>query len=435
MTYKLKNPFLCSLAVTCLLISSGYSGDLAAGDQWQDPFRSSQKRTESSHDSLTLVKVLSLVADANPALRIGLKRIESANGLLTQTGVWSNPELGIEIEEFGWDAPGLQESEITVMLTQEFELWGNRRNRKQVAQRELEAVQLETQIAAFDLYATTTERYFTLSHAQRSVMLAKDAVDLASDIAESARLRVDMGASMQSELLLGQLEMATAELELAEAISELEIARTTLASLWRGKASDIVVAEIDFDPGVIAQVDALQSLPEGGRHVRTLEAEAALTDAELDLERSGSKPNLSLGGGYRRVEANGSNSFLIGVGLPLPFLNRNQGSIRSLEARQDALRLSREQALVAARTEFDTSQRRIEQQVSRYLMIRTHVLPKAEETYVSLKSAYDKGKLSYTTLLEAQRMLLTLRFELNDIELSIKREIVTLERLLGVTIH
>jgi cobalt-zinc-cadmium efflux system outer membrane protein len=303
-----------------------------------------------------------------------------------------------------------------------------------MAQRGLEAIQLETQIAAFDIYATTLERYSVLGHAQRQVKLAQDAVDLAADIAESARARVDMGAAMQSELLLGQLEIETAELELAEANSEMDIAGTELTSLWQGQSSDIVVAQTDFDPAVVARVDALRLLLEGNRAVRSLEAEAALTEAELDLERSGAKPNLSLSGGYRRIETNSSNSFVFGIGLPLPFLNRNQGSIRSLEARLDAIRFSRKQALVTATAEFETSKRRIEQQVSRYRIINTKVLPKAQETYLSLKSAYDKGKLPYSTLIEAQRLLLDLRFELNDIGLTIELETVALERLLGVTI-
>jgi len=434
MIYKAMKPFLLILAVTSLLTSLGYSGVLAANDQWQDPFRSGQEQTNSSPDSLNLKQVLSLVAEANQTLKAGLKRIEAASGSLTQAGLWSNPELEIEFEEVGWDAPGFQESEITVMLSQEIELWGNRKNRRQMAQRSLEAVQLETQIAAFDIYATTVERYSALGHAQRRVTLAQDAVDLAADIAESARIRVDMGAAMQSELLLGQLEMETSELELAEANSEMDIAGTELTSLWQGVASDIVVAQTDFDPAVVAKVNALQSLLEGTRKARSLEAEEAFTEAELDLERSGAKPNLSLSGGYKRIEANSSNSFVFGIGLPLPFLNRNQGSIRSLEARLDAIRLSRKQALATAAAEFETSKRRIEQQVSRYQMIKTKVLPKAQETYLSLKSAYDKGKLPYSTLIEAQHMLLDLRFELNDIGLTIKLETVALERLLGVTI-
>lgn len=435
MTYKLKNYFLRGLFVVCLLTTSGFAGDLVSGDQWQDPFQSTGSVVTSRSDSLTLPQILGLVADANPSLKAGLKRIEAANGLLRQAGLWPNPELEVVMEEVGWDVPGLQESEITVILSQEIELWGNRKNRRLVARRGMETVRLETQIAVFDIYASTTERYFTLSHAQRRVTLAQDAVDLARDIAESARIRVAMGAAMQSELLLGQLEMETAALELAETISEMETARSKLASLWQSNASHIVVAETDFDPTVVVQVGGLRSLLEQSREVRSLEAEEARTDAELNLERSGAKPNLSLSGGYKRLEADGTNSFVIGVGLPLPFLNRNQGNIRSLEARKEALSFSRQQALLTASTEFETSKRRIEQQVSRHQTINTQVLPKAEEAYLSLKSAYDKGKLPYTTLLEAQRMLLNLRFELNDIGLTIKREIVTLERLLGVTIQ
>lgn len=434
MTYKPKNHFFCSLLVVCLLISSGFAGNNVSEDQWQDPFQSTGLVMIAQSDSLSLSQVLGMVGKSNPSLRAGLKRIEAAKGLLTQAGLWSNPELEIELEEVGWDAPGFRESEMTVMISQELELWGTRKNRKQVAQRELEAVNLESKIGAFDIYTTTKERYSILSHAQRRVTLAQDAVDLATDIAESARIRVNMGASMKSELLLGQLEIETAALELVEAISELEIAKTELTSLWQGEASDIVVAETNFDSSVVTKIEAAQLLLKGSREVRSLEAEEARTEAELDLERSEAKPSFSLSGGYKRIKADGSNSFVFGVGFPLPFLNRNQGSIRSLEARRDALRLYREQALLTARTEFESSKRRITQQVSRYRIINAQILPKAEEAYLSLKSAYDKGKLPYSTLLEAQRRLLGLRFELNDIGLTVKQEIVTLERLLGVTI-
>lgn len=435
MTYKSKYACYCNLILICLLFYSVYPADLAAVDQWQDPFRSAIKQSDSSPDSLNLASVLNLVAEANPALKTGLKRIEAANGLLTQAGLWSNPELELEMEEVGWDAPGFKESEFTVLLSQEIELWGNRKNRKQVARRELEVVQLETQIAAFDIYTATVERFSTLGHAQRRLRLTQDAVNLASDIATAARIRVDLGAAMQSELLMGQLETVTAELQVAEATSELEIARTELIALWQGDASAVIVAETDFDPTVTVRIDVLQGLIEGSRDVRSLEAEAALSEAELNLERSGAKPNLSLSGGFKRAKVDGSNSFVLGVGFPLPFLNRNQGNIVSLEARQDVLRLSRQQALLNATADFETSKRRIEQQVSRYRMIRAQVLPKAEETYISLKSAYKKGKLPYFTLLEAQRIFLDLRFELNDIGLIIKHEIVALERLLGVTIQ
>ncbi|MFQ5500048.1 MAG: TolC family protein [Candidatus Zixiibacteriota bacterium] len=435
MIYKLKNLFSCSLFVTILLAVSGFAGDQVSGEQWQDPFPSARERYQSSPDSLKLNQVLSLVAAANPSLKAGLKRIEAAEGLMMQAGLWPNPELEVEVEEVGWDAPGLQESEITVLLSQEIQLWGNRRNRRLVARREFEATQLQTQVTAFDIHAIAVERYYTLSHAQRRVALAQESVDLATDIAESARARIDMGASMLSELLLGQLEIEIAALELADAMADLETARTELSSLWQGDASEIVAANVDFDPAVLKRIEALQSLLNGSRDVRFLEAETSLADAELNLQRSGSKPSISISGGYKRIEADGFNSFVLGVGLPLPFLDRNQGSIRALEARKDALRLLRQQALVTSRVEFETSKRRIEQQTTRYHAIKTRVLPKAEEAYLSLKSAYEKGRLPYSTLLEAQRMLLDLRFEQNDIELSIRRETGAIERLLGVTIQ
>ena len=119
----------------------------------------------------------------------------------------------------------------------------------------------------------------------------------------------------------------------------------------------------------------------------------------------------------------------------MPFFNRNQGSKASLKANIEALKLDREQLLTTTKTEFKSIQRKLTQSASRYRTLNTSLLPKAEETYRSLKSAYDRGRIPYSILLESQRTLIDLRFELNDIDLTIRQELVSLERLLGVTIN
>lgn len=435
MVIKTKTLLLSFFLAASAPTPSGLAGESTVPGQWRDPFLSTREPATTLSDSLTLRQVLGLVADANPSLKAGLMQIKVAEGLLTQAGLRLNPELEVEMEEVGWDAPGLNESEITVLLSQELELWGVRKNRKLVAQRELESTRLDVSAAAFDIYTTTVVRYFALAHAQKQVALAHDAADWADAITASARTRVEMGAAMSSELLLGQLQMETARLLLADAATDLNNARTELVSLWNAEVSDIAVTGHDLDFGVISQLADLHPLIDSSWDVRFLDAEAAVADAQLRLEGSGTKPNLSISGGYKRLEADGSNSFVFSVGLPLPFMNRNQGNVAALRARAEAIRFLRQQALVTAKSEFEVSIRQIQQEVSRFQTIDTLILPKAEEAFLSLKTAYEKGRLPYSTLLELQRMLIDLRFELNDIDLSIKQEVASLERLLGVAIQ
>ena len=142
----------------------------AADGRFQPPFDS----VSSVEDSglLVLDEVLSLVATANPTLRALGWRNEAARGRLLQAGLWPNPELDAEIEEFGWDAPGVKESEIAFSLAQEFEFFGQRGARKGVAQAEMGAIETQTRISAYDLYLETKHRFYTLFHAQDRLLLS-----------------------------------------------------------------------------------------------------------------------------------------------------------------------------------------------------------------------------------------------------------------------
>ena len=338
------------------------------------------------------------------------------------------------MEEAGLDAPGFRESELTALLSQEIELWGKRGHRRNVAQRELEAVEWETVLESYEIYAATAERFVALGHAQKQTDHALEATQLAAAITESARKRVENGAAMASELLLAELELERARLELAQAESELANARDELASLWKGEGQHLVVAQSDLDPAIVSDLDGLQALVDGSGEVLAMEKEAGLVNAQLNREKAEGKPNLSVGGGYRRSAVDGSNTLVFGIGLPMPLFNRNQGTVSALVAQAEVTRLGLEQALLNARTKFKTIVRRIEQSFSRYFTIDTVLIPLAEETYHSLTEAYEKGKLPYSTLLEGQRTLIYLYIERNDLDLSIKKEIIALERLLGITL-
>ena len=177
---------------------------------------------------MTLPQVLRLVAAQNPTLRSLRFRNDEAQAELTQARLWPNPELEAEFEEVGWDAPGFSESEMTVALSQEFELFGQRGARKKLAQVGFDATKLATRISAFDLYLEVKARFFALVHAQRQYILADSSVFLAGGVAQNIAYRMDKGAALQSELLLARLELQRAQLTREESRQDLETAQAWL---------------------------------------------------------------------------------------------------------------------------------------------------------------------------------------------------------------
>ncbi|MCH9031372.1 MAG: TolC family protein [candidate division Zixibacteria bacterium] len=411
------------------------SESIAQVVQWKNPFENTSNATSVSKDSLTLSEALSLVSRANPGLQAGRARIKATEGLITQAGLRPNPKFEIVAEEFGGSASGFRESEFNITLSQEFELWGKRGNRKKLANSVADLIKLDVSFANFDIYASVVERFFDVAHAQKRVGLSQEASEIAKSVAETAKTRVKKGAALKSEFLLGELELGRAQLNLAEAESNLISAKERLSSLWQDSRSDFSVKAPSANVESLADLDKYLVLIENSREVTALNREENTIKARLNLAQSNGKPSVTITGGMKRLEVDNANTFRIGAGLPLPFFNRNQGSTASLRASIKALEFERQRAIADAETEFKSIQRRLTQLVSRYSSLRTSLLPKAEETYRSLKSVYDSGRMSYSFLLESQRTLVELRFEVNDIDLAIRKEIVSLERLLGVTIN
>lgn len=403
--------------------------------QWDYPFGNVSDETIVPADSLTLSHVLSFVARANSSLRAGRKRITAAEGLVAQANVRPNPVLEIEAEEVGGDASGFRESEINITLSQEFELWGKRGARKKLAKSETEIVRVAVRFADYDVYASAVEGFLEVAHAQEQVALSLEASRIARSIAETAKMRVSRGATLRSELLLGELEFERAQLNLAQAKFDLTTAKERLSSLWKEPGSDFTVRPPTTDLETITNIERFRSLVADSRDLIALNIQEQAIKARLNLELSSARPSLTLTGGVKRLAGDNSNSFIIGAGFPLPFFDRNQGSTASLRASIEALKLEREQARTNTETEFESIRRKLKQLVSRHQTLSATILPKSEEVYNSLKSAYDRGRVSYSILLEAQRTLIDLRFELSDIDLTIRQEVVSLERLLGVIIN
>jgi outer membrane protein TolC len=155
-----------------------------AAEAWAAPFDRSGLNRKVHDTALTLTDVLALVAARNPAFKALSLQEQAAFHRLEQAALRPNPELEAEFEEVAWDAPGFSESEITVTLSQEFELFGQRGARKKLAHASIEATQLQIKLSAYDLYLETKRRFYAFAHARERLELTRKSVELADGILE-----------------------------------------------------------------------------------------------------------------------------------------------------------------------------------------------------------------------------------------------------------
>ncbi len=314
---------LCIRVTALVLIFETVPSQLMASDLWQAPFDSVPGSQEASLP-MTLSQVLRLVASSNPTLAALELRERAFAGRLSQAGLWSNPEFALEFEEIGWDAPGFRDSEISFSISQELELFGQRGARKQLAGTEVNALRLQTNLSAFDLYLETKNRFYTLAHAQEALELSENSKALADHIVDDITLRMSKGAALESELLLAQFEQQRAQLRLDVADQEMQIAAMALSALWNSDTRTVSVyaaTEPDFDY-VIASIATAGDRTDSTRTLLQLNADLDVLRAERSLASAEARPPITLTGGIKRLEASNSNSLLFGIALPLPLFNR-----------------------------------------------------------------------------------------------------------------
>lgn len=399
---------------------------------WQAPFEKSSI-PHSSSDSLSLNDIVSLVAEKNPILKSFKWHLESAEENLRQAGLRSNPELELEFEEFGWDAPGFSETEMAIVLSQELELFGQRGARKQNALANVNYTKWQNQRRGFELYLDLKMSFFKLAHAQKQALLARTALELAQTVYSDIDSRFKNGAALQSELLLSQLELQKAQLDNDEALIDQENASLELSALWGADNGDIIVEDCGIDNHqCLKSIGELDISIDSCGEIIEMIYQKDLIDAEKNLLAAEAKPAIALSGGIKRFQGDKNHSFIFGISMPLPFINRNQGERASLQADIKALDFEVNEKKVRISSDIRSHIGKIVQLDEKLELIDSLLLPTAESTYESLTQAYNAGRIPYTSLLEGKRALIDLRFDKNDIFLSIKELQIELENIIGI---
>ncbi len=424
---------IASILTAMLIIPS----DLVALDSWQALFDTSAISSASNDSVFSLDDAFQLVASANPALKSFEYQLIAAESNLKQAGLWANPELGVEFDEVGWDSPGFKESEFSISLAQEFEFFGQRSARKNIAQAQIDDAELQVKLLTFDLYLETKRRYYALAHAQQSVRLSHKSVELAREIVENTNYRLERGAALQSEFLLAQLEEQRALLALDQAMMDVDAAEAILVSMWKGKVSGLKVttgAESDFI-NLFDRITLLSNGTDSTRDIIQKRSELEILRAEKAMSIAEARPAVTLSGGFKRLEVNNSKSFIFGVSLPIPLFNRNQGTLKSLDAQLRSMEYDLEQSRTETISNIKFHSIRVKNLVHSHGTLDSLLLPTAEKAYRTLQQAYEAGRVPFTQLLEAERALNDLNFEHNDLLLTIQEQIIALENLTGITMH
>ena len=361
---------------------------------------------------LDLPEAMALSLLRHPELRMFSTDVRIAEARRLQAGLRPNPELEVEVENFGGTGPrgAFDGAESTVRLSQEIETAGKLAKRKQVATLDTQLADWDYRSKKLDILAQVRAAFVRAWIAQEQLTVAEDQVRLSQAVFDSIRALVESGRESPVDLSRAQVVLAEQQLDFRKAQEEAALARKLLAGFWAG--AEPKFTSVRGEPLTVESVaDATQLREKLSQNPDLLrwETEQQHRRAQLALERAKGASNFAISGGYKRLEEDHDNAFVVGLSIPLPISDRNQGG--KLEAAHRLARSVEEQRLAElqitqsfhqAYSELTTAYHQIEQ-------IRSQILPASQRVFDAARTGYEQGKFGYLTLLDAQKSLFETR--------------------------
>jgi cobalt-zinc-cadmium efflux system outer membrane protein len=398
---------------------------------------SPQRSAPSSEEPQGAVRLHEALAAAllrNPELAAYSWEVRSREAVALQAGLRPNPELEVEVENFGGSGrtSAFDASESTFLLAQRIETAGKRSKRREAARLDADVAAWEYEIARLAVFASVERAFFDVLAAQEQIALSEELVRVAASSVDAVERLVSAGATPRAERTRAAVEAAAARVDLATARRALRAARAALAATWGSLSSSFTHAE-----GDLATVSAPPD-PETARswlsrnpELERWDREIARREAVVALEDARRIPDVELGAGARRLEESGDTALVAALVVPLPLFDRNQGARAA--ARSDLRKAGHQKLAVHARlvAALESAYQQLAARFEEITRLREEILPGAAEAFEQVRQGYARGLFRNVDVLDAQRRLFELRLRELEALRAYHRAKAELERLTG----
>lgn len=384
--------------------------------------------------TLTLRQALAGALAANPRLTAAERDIGIATGKHIQAGAIPNPELSFELDNaFGsGDYRGTRSAETTLQLSQLVELGGKRSARVAAGSAELDQARWQRQATRLEVLSETATAYVTVLSAQRRIEILDDQVASLDRLTPLLQRRVDAGASSPAEILRAQVAADLIKVERERAKTSLATARRELAILMGDTSPRFGRLSGQFtNIGRPASFRTILSAIESNPQLMRWTAVRAQRSAELLTARLKPIPDVRVGVGWRHYRDTGDNAVRLGVSIPLPIWDQNQGDILAAEetlAKSNAEQAINKAALIAvAGRSYDVLTGALQE----LTLLRTSVLPNSRKAVQAIEDGYAQGRFTLLELLDGQSSLAQAAIREQEALQSFHTAVTTIEGLVG----
>ena len=415
-----------------------HSSSIAEASKPSQPLASNEPAAIEPTGTMALADALALALVHNPGLKIFPYSLRAAEARMLQAGLRPNPELQVEIEEFGGSGErgSFDAAETTVQIGQPIELGGKREKRTRVAAAGKELVQWDYESARLDLVREVSQAFTAVLAAQERLALAEKVLGLSQQAHSAVAQRVQAGRDSPVDALRAGVVLSESRIERQKAEKSLAVARHALAAMWGSSAPAFAAATAEwYEIPPLPPVDLSPESVTANPDVARWEAEQRSRRASLDLEKAKAVPDVIAAGGVRRFEQTDDSAFVAGLAVPLPLFNRNQGGIEEAIANLGAARRQYEAVRVKTLAALSQAAETLAAAREEVTALKSEVVPAAEQAFDAVQQGYRQGKFDYLYVLDTQRALFQTQAAYIDSVGAYHKARADVERLIGRSLN
>jgi cobalt-zinc-cadmium efflux system outer membrane protein len=373
---------------------------------------SPKQATEIATGELTLRQALAQVLLHNPELKVFSWEIRVKEAEALQAGLLPNPELEFGMENISGSGifNKTNSAENTISLSQLIQMGGKRNKSRAAIALEAELAGWDFEAKRLDVLTSATKAFVTVLAVQRRVGQTEELAGLTERFLHTVVERVEAGVSSPVEQTRAKIALSAALIAQDQARLSLVGARKVLAALWGEEAAafDRAVGFLEQVDPIPLQEDLLAFLNQNPEIARW-KTEGKQRDARLALECAKAIPDLTLSAGVRNFKETNDNAFVVGISVPLPIFDRNQGGIAAAVAARNKARYASQAAHNQAFANLAASYRDLSGAFVAAKALQEKILPATAQAFETIDIGYRAGKFGFLELLDAQRAL----FEVN----------------------
>jgi cobalt-zinc-cadmium efflux system outer membrane protein len=270
-----------------------------------------------------------------------------------------------------------------------------------------------------------------LATAERLAFTA-DLLRLSEQVQRTVSARVQAGKVFPIEETRTRVTVSTARFQAQQARSSHEAAKKRLAALWGSTAPIFEGVSGSLDTTApIPSLEALAAQVQKNPDIARWASEMDARQAQVEVARSRAVPDLTVSGGVRYLNETKETAFVLGLSLPLPLFDRNQGGILEAHARLSKAELERRAAAVRVSTALADAYQSLASAATEVATLQNEVLPAAEEAFQATQEGYRLGKFGLLDVLDIQRTLFESRGRYLEALATYHKAVADLERLSG----